>query len=118
MTWYRLSLEGDVEKINQAAWQSGWEVSQAEARIDSSAIFKKIDGGNGLILYFTPAARRLAKSFGARPCGKPLPLGMSLFVGDHRAWRIHFPLMFWKRFADNDTDPSRPCESIWPSQFR
>ena len=21
MTWYRLSLEGDVEKINQAAWR-------------------------------------------------------------------------------------------------
>ena len=58
MTWYSLSLAGDIEKVNQAAWQSAWEVSQAKTRIDyGSAIFKKIGVKDGLTLYFTPSAQ-------------------------------------------------------------
>ena len=96
MSWYRLSLTGHIEKVNQVAWQSAWAGSQAMARIDyASAIFKKIDDRDGLTLYFTPSAQSLAHAFGAMPCGKPWPKGLSLFVGDHRAWRIHFPLTFW-----------------------
>jgi hypothetical protein len=57
MTWYRLSLVGDIEKVNQAAWHSAWEVSRAKARVDyGTAIFYKVDGRNGLTLYFTPSA--------------------------------------------------------------
>ena len=122
MNWYRLSLVGDIEKVNQAAWQSAWEVSQVKAHIDySSAIFKKIDAGDGLTLYFTPSAQSLAETFGARPCGKPSRVGMSLFAGDHRAWQIHFAQIFWKRSTDKyfiDTHPSRLFESTWPSQFQ
>ena len=122
MTWYRLSLVGDVEEINQVAWQSAWEASQSKELIDhSSAIFGKVAGGKGLTLYFTPSSQLLAKTFGATPCSKPWPFGLSLFAGDNRAWRIHFVLMSWKRFADKvaiDGHPPKPVESIWPSQFR
>ena len=122
MSWYRLGLVGNIEKVNQAAWYSAWQVSKAKSRVDyGRAIFYKVAGRNGLTLYFTPSAQALAETFGSKPCRKPSPKGLSLFVGDHRAWRIHFPIMFWKRSTRNglnDAHPPKPVDSVWPSQFR
>lgn len=91
MTWYSLALAGDIKNISKGAWQLAWEASQDEGGLDhSNAIFKKVGPDNRLVLYFTPSSQLVAESFGARPCAKPSPQGMTLLAGSERAWQIHF----------------------------
>jgi hypothetical protein len=95
MNWYSLGLAGGIKNISEGAWRLAWEVSKAEAGLDhSNAIFKKAGPDSRLILYFTPTSQMLAESFGARPCAKPSPAGLSLVAGSERAWQIHFGRVF------------------------
>ena len=41
--------------------------------------------------YFSPAARDVAKAFGARPCEKPSIPGLGLLAGDKLSWSVLFP---------------------------
>jgi hypothetical protein len=95
MNWYSLGLAGGIKNISEGAWQLAWEVSKAGVGRDhSNAIFKKAGPDNRLILYFTPTSQMLAESFGAKPCAKPSPAGLSLVAGSERAWQIHFGRVF------------------------
>jgi hypothetical protein len=91
MNWYNLGLAGGIKNISEGAWQLAWEVSKAGTGLDhSNAIFKKAGPDSRLVLYFTPSSQLLAESFGAKPCAKPSPAGLSLVAGSERAWQIHF----------------------------
>lgn len=41
--------------------------------------------------YFSPAAKEVAKSFGAKPCEKPAGSGLGLLAGDKLSWSVLFP---------------------------
>jgi hypothetical protein len=93
MNWYRLDLLSGVDEHVDEAWVTAWEVAATEQEQPdpSNAIFRKARPGGGWILYFTPSARLLAETFGAKACETPAHAGMSLVAGDSRAWKIHFP---------------------------
>jgi hypothetical protein len=44
-----------------------------------------------VIAYFSPAAKDVAKVFGAQACEKPAREGLGLLAGDTRSWSILFP---------------------------
>jgi len=41
--------------------------------------------------YFSPAAKDVAKAFGAQPCEKPAWTGLGLLAGDKLSWSVLFP---------------------------
>lgn len=44
-----------------------------------------------IIVYFSPAVKKLAEAFDAEPCDKPERAGLGLLAGDERAWSVLFP---------------------------
>ena len=42
-------------------------------------------------IYFSPAASEIARSFNARACGTPSPIGLSLLAGSEDAHQTLFP---------------------------
>lgn len=42
-------------------------------------------------IYFSPAAREVAKSVGAVACKKPSPTGLGLLAGSKESWSVLFP---------------------------
>jgi len=91
MSWTRLDLQmGYDEHIDEAwrfAWESAYDGMKPEA---SNAVFRSSSAGKPPVLYFSPAAAWLAHTFGAEPCTKPPPSGITLIAGDERAWDIYF----------------------------
>lgn len=80
-------IEGAWAVLNEAAFKAGKKADY------SRAVFRRGEIGSGPVtMYFTPAAAAVAKVFGAVECGKPSPPGIVLFLGDARAWGIHFPV--------------------------
>jgi hypothetical protein len=55
------------------------------------AVFSGNDQQGNVIVYFSPSASDLAKMFGAQPSEKPPREGLSLLVGDARAWEYFYP---------------------------
>lgn len=113
MTWFSLNLKAGVDEIIEDSWQLAWQVARSgDTLVDySNAIFLKAGSGeSGPTIYFTPSARELAGTFGAKACDKPLAKGMTLIAGDRRAWEIHF-----------EGEPGRPVMEFVvgrdPSQF-
>ena len=92
MNWFSLTLEPGVDGLIEDAWKLAWEVARSSNALDySNAIFQKPGPGKfEVTIYFSPSARLLAASFGAKRCDKPSASGMSLVAGDERAWDIHF----------------------------
>ena len=108
MSWYSLNLLEGVAELVEDAWKLAWEVARAGHEADySNAIFRKSRPGDQLTLYFSPTARLLAETFGAQPCARPSPTGMTLIAGDERAWQIHFGRVF-ARSAVDPFAPTRP----------
>ena len=87
MNWFSLALEPGVDGLIEDAWKLAWEVARSSNALDySNAIFQKPGPGKfEVTIYFSPSARRLAASFGAKRCDKPSASGMSLVAGDERA---------------------------------
>jgi hypothetical protein len=91
MSWYILELKVAEGELVGDSWQLAWVVSRGTGEDDpGNAIFQKQQPGRGIALYFSPSARLLAETFGAKPSAKPSPAGMTLVAGDDRAWTIHF----------------------------
>lgn len=44
-----------------------------------------------VIAYFSPAAHKVASTFDAEPCEKPLRDGLGLLAGDQKCWILFFP---------------------------
>lgn len=59
------------------------------------AVFTRLESEGRLhcevIAYFSPAAKDVAKVFGAQGCEKPAREGLGLLAGDTRSWSILFP---------------------------
>ena len=99
MSFYSLELgDGRAASELSAQIEGAWiAMTQAATRAGkktdySSAVFRRGEPGAGKVtMYFTPAAELLAKVFGAVKCGKPSLSRIDLFLGDARAWDIHFP---------------------------
>ena len=97
MSWYSLEL-GDGRNASSAQIEGAWmAMVQAAAKAGkkpdhSCAVFRRGEMSAGPVtMYFTPAAAALAIVFEAVRCDKPSPAGIDLFLGDTRAWDIHFP---------------------------
>ena len=94
-SWYSVDVTEEVAGLIEDTWKLAWAVSRLGAEPDySNAIFQKARSGKGLALFFSPTARPLAETFGAKPCDRPSPVDMNLVAGDERAWKIHFGRVF------------------------
>lgn len=95
--WYSISLgdgmmaatpSDEIEKAFLTAFNKA-------GRPPGMAVFTRPESEGRLhceiIAYFSPAAEKLAKSFGARPCSKPARAGLGLLAGDERSWAVLFP---------------------------
>jgi hypothetical protein len=109
MRWYSLDLLNGVSEAVEDTWKLAWAVTQSFGEPDcGSAIFLQRGPRDRLTLYFSPEAHELAEAFGAVPCQRPSPAGMTLLAGDERAWQIHYGRVFGKRATRGfeDTIPS------------
>ena len=94
--WFCLNLGDGVQAFEPShrimdAYANAYVASGAPTDM---AVFTQHDQGekrNLIFVYFTPSASLLAQAFGAVSCEKPSSDGISLLVGDVRAWDIHFP---------------------------
>jgi hypothetical protein len=92
MNWSCLVLKQRSDGLIEDAWKLAWEVARSTNSVDySNALFERNGPGRSEItIFFPPSAAVLAMSFGAKRCDKPPVSGLSLLVGDERAWTIHF----------------------------
>ena len=94
--WYSLSLgDGITASMPSAEIQEQFESSFREAGNPTEmAVFTRPESEGRLycevMAYFSPAAEKLAKVFGAEPCATPERAGLGLLCGDQRAWEVLF----------------------------
>ncbi len=89
--WYKVNLgdaltaEAELEKIKEAFARLSPHVAQHA----DAAIFIRHENEGGVhcnvIAYFSPAIETLARTFNAEACIRPVPDGLSLFVGSTEA---------------------------------
>ncbi len=96
-TWYCVSLGdgimaaelgGQLEKVFLGAFELAGQPADM-------AVFTRHESEGRLhcevIAYFSPAARKVAAVFDARPCGKPIHDGLGLLAGSPQSWANFFP---------------------------
>ncbi len=95
MTWYCLLVanQPDPSAAIHTAWVAAARIAAANQTFDPTcAVFRTFEAESDEIsVYFSPAAKALARQFGAEPCRKPSAAGIGLLVGDRKAWKLHFP---------------------------
>lgn len=91
MAWFSLRVEAgcnqDLRLVLHAAWTVAFEDASLNFRC---AVFCMKEVGGGSTLFFSPEARALADALGAKPCRNPSREGLTLVVGDARAWEACF----------------------------
>ena len=96
-SWYSKEL-GDAitagmpsDEIEQAFQQ----LFVAAGKPPNMAVFTRQESEGRLhcevTAYFSPAAKDVAKAFGAQPCEKPAWSGLGLLAGDKLSWSELFP---------------------------
>ncbi len=62
---------------------------------DDMAVFMRHESEGRLhcdvVVYFTPAARAVAKAVGAIACPKPAPGSLGMLAGSEESWAVFFP---------------------------
>lgn len=97
-TWYSISLGDGM----MAAGTPTAEIEElflplfsAAGKPPEMAVFTRPESEGQLhcevIAYFSPAAAAVAKALDAKPCEKPMRLGLGLLAGDERSWSVLFP---------------------------
>jgi hypothetical protein len=95
--WYSLSLGDGITASTpsdeiEAAFS---EAFAAEGNPSEMAVFTRPESEGRLycevIAYFSPAAKKVARAFDARPCPKPARSGLGLLAGDESCWSVLFP---------------------------
>jgi len=90
-SWYSKSLgdgmwapttRAEIEKLFQPSFES------AGMPVEMAVFMREEDGELHCewIAYFSPAAEQVAKAAGARPCNRPVRLGLSLLAGSEESW--------------------------------
>ena len=96
-SWYLISLgDGMIAPTPSAEIEEAFlPVYSAMGKPAEMAVFMRPESEGRLhcevIAYFSPAAREVAKVFGARPCAKPMRSGLGLLAGDPGCWAVLFP---------------------------
>jgi hypothetical protein len=91
MRWHALKLEMDRTGTGLRVWKLLWAASVTGEPVDQgNAVFLSQEERGCVTLYFSPAARLLATSLGARPCERPDPATLTLLAGSTAAWDAHF----------------------------
>jgi hypothetical protein len=92
MDWFSFSLAEGYQEDLDGVLSTAWTMAYADAPLNYRiGVFRKSQAGGGAVVYFSPGARWLAEAFGAEPCAKPEPQGMTLLIGDDRTWSACFP---------------------------
>lgn len=98
-TWYVKEL-GDAaygaDRLLEESLQPSFrEIYTRDGSPPDMAVFTRLESEGRLhcelVVYFSPAAGEVARTFGADPCGQPAPAGLQLVAGDERAWSALFP---------------------------
>ena len=95
--WYFISLGDGIMAATPSAEieETFLRAFNAAGEPPEMAVFSRPESEGRLhcevIAYFSPAARAVAKAFGAVPCEKPARAGLGLLAGDERAWSVLFP---------------------------
>lgn len=95
--WYSIGLGDGIMAATPSA-----EIEQlflrsfnAAGRPSNMAVFTRAESEGRLhcevIIYFSPAAREIAKELDAQPCEKPARAGLGLLAGDKQCWSVLFP---------------------------
>ena len=96
-TWYLMSLgDGIMAATPSAEIQEKFLQSfTAAGNPPDMAVFTRAESEGRLhceiMAYFSPAAKEVAKTFGAQPCEKPSKAGLGLLAGEKVSWSILFP---------------------------
>ena len=96
-TWYLMSLgDGIMAATPSAEIQEKFLQSfTAAGNPPDMAVFTRAESEGRLhceiMAYFSPAAKEVAKIFGAQPCEKPSKAGLGLLAGEKVSWSILFP---------------------------
>lgn len=98
-TWYAKEL-GDAaygadHLLEESLQPLFGEIYARDGSPPEMAVFTRLESEGRLhcelVVYFSPAAGEVARKFGAGPCIKPAPAGLTLVAGDERAWSALFP---------------------------
>lgn len=95
--WYSVSLgDGIMAGTPSAEIEKAFMQKFAAAgEPPDMAVFTRPESEGRLycevIAYFSPAADEIAKNFDARPCEKPVRMGLGLLAGDPACWSLLFP---------------------------
>lgn len=89
MTWYSLRLAHGARHLAEETWQLLWGHAESVHEERGAALFRRRDS-EGMSIFFTPSARKLALAFGAQPCPRPRAEEVKLVAGDEGAWAMHF----------------------------
>lgn len=96
-SWYCVSLGDGIMAATPSAEieETFLRAFAVVERPPEMAVFTRPESGGRLhcevMAYFSPAAREVAKSFDAQPCGKPARTGLGLLAGDQGCWSVLFP---------------------------
>ncbi|MGH6753638.1 MAG: hypothetical protein ACREDP_15870, partial [Bradyrhizobium sp.] len=93
LNWFSLELGDGVEAFAPTRkMQDAFMAAFKTQGVGEMALFSRYDTrANVVTAYFSPAAKLLAESFGAKPCEKPSITGLGLLAGDARCWEWFFP---------------------------
>src|SRR5215510_1485717 len=99
--WYSISLGDGITAATPSAEieEAFQKAFTAAGSPPEMAIFSRLESEGRLhcemMVYFSPAAENVAKSFDAQPCAKPVGSGLGLLTGDPRAWKALFSEGEW-----------------------
>lgn len=92
--WYYQELGDGVEAFNPSAriQEIFLNFFGAANLPKDMAVFSRYDPEENMVtVYLSPACESVAMAIEAQPCERPDSEGLSLLVGDQRAWEILFP---------------------------
>lgn len=100
MSWYRLDLKGGLHEVTDRAWREVWKAAYEDGPFDATNGLFRVARSGAFTLYFSPAARELAGTFGARKCKKPTAEKLVFVAGPSEARELHFPRSHVSRPAE------------------